>query len=90
MYTVYYTPPRRARLEPGMSGVIRYHYTFAAGSRLPGISVPEHVIARERTAEEWDAKTAEVTPVTALKPVVVPRPQKAQHETKAAIVKEKP
>jgi DNA-binding XRE family transcriptional regulator len=54
------------------------------------ISVPEHVIARERTAEEWDAKTAEVTPVTALKPVVVPRPQKAQHETKAAIVKEKP
>ena len=54
------------------------------------ISVPEHVIARERTAEEWDAMTAEVTPVTALKPDVVPRPQKAQHETKAAIVKEKP
>ena len=66
------------RLEPGMWGVIRYHYTFAA------------VIARERTAEEWDAMTAEVTPVTALKPVVVPRPQKSRHETKAATVKEKP
>src|SRR5712691_1674479 len=33
------------------------------------ISVPEQLIARERTAEEWDAMTAEATPVTAPKPV---------------------
>ena len=40
------------------------------------ISVPEQLIARERTAEEWDAMTAEVTPVTAPKPVVVPKPKR--------------
>src|SRR2546429_7352519 len=40
------------------------------------ISVPEQLIARERTAEEWDAMTAGVTPVTAPKPVVVPKPKR--------------
>jgi hypothetical protein len=40
------------------------------------ISVPEQLIARERTAEEWDAMTAEMTPVTAPTPVVVPKPKR--------------
>jgi len=40
------------------------------------ISVPEQLIARERTAEEWDAMTAEVTPVTAPNTVVVPKPKR--------------
>ena len=39
------------------------------------ISVPEQLIARERTAEEWDAMTAEVTPVTTPNTVVVPKPK---------------